>query len=295
MIEGIIVFREVLESSLIVGLIYTVLVHSNARHLIPKVWSAVGLAIVASGGIGAIIYHLKQRLGYGALDSLIEAIFLFITAALIYYVIFWLSKYVSDMNQLKQHVVQSLNVSSWSIFFLVFFVILREGFETVMFLLSSFAIQGTFSYIGFFTGGILAGICGVLFVIQGKRWGIKRFFKATTLCLVLFASGMMAYGTHEIEEYLVDTQFVSETSITRPWVILRPKSSLKENDKSILYRYNVQHNQYIHVFHDKGSFGIFLKGFFGYNSNPNQIELIVWILSMGFGLTLWRRAYSTTK
>ena len=46
-----------------------------------------------------------------------------------------------------------------------------------------------------------------------------------------------------------------------------------------------------HPFHDKGSVGVFLKGFFGYNSNPNIPEVILWFLAMLFGLNMWRRFY----
>ena len=46
-----------------------------------------------------------------------------------------------------------------------------------------------------------------------------------------------------------------------------------------------------HPFHDKGSIGVFLKGFFGYNSNPNIPEVILWFISLCFGLNLWRKFY----
>ena len=43
--------------------------------------------------------------------------------------------------------------------------------------------------------------------------------------------------------------------------------------------------------HDKGTIGVFLKGFFGYNSNPNIIEVVLWVLALMFGLNMWRRFY----
>jgi high-affinity Fe2+/Pb2+ permease len=44
--------------------------------------------------------------------------------------------------------------------------------------------------------------------------------------------------------------------------------------------------------HDSGSVGAFLKGFFGYNSNPNYVELFAWLASLLLGLTFWRRFYA---
>ena len=51
--------------------------------------------------------------------------------------------------------------------------------------------------------------------------------------------------------------------------------------------------QFSHVLHDKGRVGVFLKGFLGYNSNPNWVEFIAWFISLIFGLSLWRKFYFT--
>jgi high-affinity Fe2+/Pb2+ permease len=58
-----------------------------------------------------------------------------------------------------------------------------------------------------------------------------------------------------------------------------------------MYSYNAKKGLYTHAFHDKGSIGIFLKGFFGYNSNPNYIEFFLWLSSLFFGLNMWRKFY----
>ena len=39
----------------------------------------------------------------------------------------------------------------------------------------------------------------------GKKIPLKQFFASTTLLLVFIAAGLIAYGTHEVEEYLVDS------------------------------------------------------------------------------------------
>ena len=135
------------------------------------------------------IVSAQQALGNNSLKALFEGIFMYITAGFIWYVIFWLSKHVSDRKQLEEQSVIAMS-SSWGIFFLVFFSVIREGFETVVFLLASFSMTQTFSYLGFFTGIIAALILVYIFVIQGKRFNIRSFFQATTLLLVFLASGM---------------------------------------------------------------------------------------------------------
>ena len=223
--------------------------------------------------------------------ALFEAIFMYITAGLIWYVVFWLSKHVSDRKVLEGQTMTAVKISSWGVFFVTFFAILREGFETVVFLISSFSITESFSYVGFIVGAALAILLGYLVVVQGKRINLKRFFQGTTLLLVFLASGMVAYGTHEVESYLVKSNQLNKDNISRPWDILKPKTQLEEGDSSSFYSYDDKNKLYTHVLHDSGSVGVFLKGFFGYNSNPNYIELVMWIMSLIYGLNLWRRFY----
>lgn len=279
MAEFIIVFREVLEASLVVGIIYLIIEKTNQTSHFAKLWYAVFVSILASIVVGFLVIQAKNSLGNDSTQALFEAIFLYLTAFLIWYVIFWLSKNVSDKKVLEGQALTAMELSSWGIFFVVFFAILREGFETAIFLISSFSITGTFSYLGFFTGALLAILIGYLIVAQGRKINLRSVFKYTTLLLVFLSAGMVAYGTHEAEEYLVKSDQIEKSSITRVWDILEPVQSIDTGQT--IY----------HPLHDKGSIGLFLKGFFGYNSNPNIPEVILWILALLFGLNMWRRFY----
>ena len=279
MAEFIIVFREVLEASLVVGIIYLLIEKTNQAAHFTKLWYAVFASILASIAVGFIVIQAKNALGNNSTQALFEAVFLYLTAFLIWYVIFWLSKNVSDKKVLEGQALNAMEISSWGIFFVVFFAILREGFETAIFLISSFSITGTFSYIGFISGAALAILIGYLIVTQGRKIDLRGVFKYTTLLLVFLSAGMIAYGTHEAEEYLVKSEQIEKSDIYRVWDILEPTQSA-ETGKTIY-----------HPLHDKGSVGLFLKGFFGYNSNPNIPEVILWFLAMLFGLNMWRRFY----
>ena len=294
MSEFIIVFREVLEASLVVGIIYLLLEKSNLKDHFKKLWLGVGAAIAASIAVGYLVILAKNSLGNNSTQALFEGVFLYLTAFLIWYVIFWLSKNVSDKKELESSTLSAIKISSWGVFFVVFFAILREGFETAIFLISSLSITGTFSYLGFFLGAILAILIGYLIVMQGRKVDIRNIFKYSTLLLVFLASGMIAYGTHEVEEYIVKSEVIEDFNsddIYRPWDILQPKDSLSESDVAFMYTYDGSKEKYVHLFHDKGSVGVFLKGFFGYNSNPNLPELVLWLLSLFFGLRMWRGFY----
>ena len=279
MAEFIIVFREVLEASLVVGIIYLLIEKTNQTTHFAKLWYGVFASIMASIAVGYLVIQAKNALGNNSTQALFEAAFLYLTAFLIWYVIFWLSKNVSDKKVLEGQALNAMELSSWGIFFVVFFAILREGFETAIFLISSFSITGTFSYIGFISGAALAILIGYLIVSQGRKINLKSVFKYTTLLLVFLSAGMIAYGTHEAEEYLVKSNQMDKSEIYRVWDILEPTKSVETG--TTIY----------HPLNDKGSIGLFLKGFFGYNSNPNTLEVILWFFAMIFGLNMWRRFY----
>ena len=242
--------------------------------------------------------NIKESIGNESYTALFEGVFMYITAGLLWYVIFWLSKHVSDRTGLENETKNAMKASGWGVFLVVFFAILREGFETAIFLMGSFSMTGSFSYAGFILGMLIAIMIGYFIVIQGRRINLKSFFRVTTFLLVLFASGMVAYGTHEMEEFLVKGDRLewvgleNKSEITRVWDIYQPKISLDENDNAFMFSYNLNGKEkYTHLLHDKGRIGVFLKGFLGYNSNPNWIEFIFWMLSLILGMKLWRKFY----
>ncbi|MDB4040224.1 FTR1 family protein [Methylophilaceae bacterium] len=300
--EFIIVFRESLEACLIVGIIYLLLEKNNLKKELKQVWLGVFSAIVASVIVAISLNYVKKSIGNESISALFEGISMFITAGLLWYVIFWLSKHVSHRDGMEKKANQALAASGWGIFLLVFFAILREGFETALFLLGSFSMSGTFSYVGFAAGLILALLIGYGIVIQGRKINLRLFFQGTTLMLAIFASGMVAFGTHEVEEFMVKGNHLElvglqeEKQITRAWDILKPTSELPVAANSNFYSYNINNkNMYTHILHDKGRVGVFLKGFIGYNSNPNWPEVFLWALSLFFGIRMWRKFYFKRK
>ena len=300
--EFIIMFRESLEAALIVGIIFTLLQKKGLQAEIKQLWLGVGSAIVASILAGLVLVQVKASIGNASVEALFEAIAMFLTAGLIWYVIFWLSKQVGQTAELASDTQAAIAGAGWGVFFIVFFAILREGFETVIFLMGSVSMTASFSYVGFFSGLIVAVVIGYAVVVQGKKANLKSYFRITSLLLVIFASGMMTYGTHEVEEFLVKGDHLGaigleqKADIKRPYSILEPVKELSPDDNPAFYSYNLNgKGKYTHLLHDKGHIGVFLKGFFGYNSNPNWIELFVWVFSLWLGLRLWRKFYFTSQ
>ena len=57
--EFIIVFRECLEASLIVGIIYSFLSRSNLHEALKKLWLGVGASVIASIFVAILVVYLK--------------------------------------------------------------------------------------------------------------------------------------------------------------------------------------------------------------------------------------------
>lgn len=295
----IIAFRECLESALIVGIIYTLLVKKDLKSHIKTLWWGVGMAILASIAVAVGLEKLTRLIQNESYIKLSEGIFMLITAGFLLYVIFWLSKNVSSRDELEKKTKEaSESKYGIGIFILVFFAILREGFETAMFLFANLKM-GSFSISGFSLGVILAVGIGYMIVAQGKRVNLKPFFSVSTFFLVLFAAGMVAYGTHELEEFVVKGGHLDKlgmqdkSEIGRVWNVLKPTSELAQGQNETFYSFNEKKGVYVHILHDKGSIGQFLKGFFGYNSDPNWPEFILWLITLGIGLNMWKRFYTT--
>ncbi|HNA56481.1 MAG TPA: FTR1 family protein [Chitinophagales bacterium] len=318
--EFIIAFRECLEAALIVGIIYVVLLKNNAKSQIKMVWFSVAAAVTASAIMGVGLYEVLESAG-DAFKEFLEGIFMYITAGLLFYVIFWMSKNLASREAITNQTKATLSQGSrWGIFFLVFFAIVREGFETALFLVASTGIDKSFSYIGFLTGVALAVLIGYLIVVQGKRIQLKPFFKWTSLLLVVFAAGMIAYGTHEIHEYMEYREHEEHASAEATETVNEEchellehavgaesaESEAEEEEEYVfdifknkigneplggMYIYDEDCGVNVHMLNANGLIGSFLKGLFGYNTSPTLMEIILWLLSLGFGIFIWRRAY----
>ncbi|MBC8047914.1 MAG: FTR1 family protein, partial [Fimbriimonadaceae bacterium] len=88
--EFLITFRESLEAALIVGIIYVIL-DKNGFHAQKKMlWLSVICSVFASAVLGVIIYRSLETLPEGT-QALLEGVLMYITAALLFYVIFWMA------------------------------------------------------------------------------------------------------------------------------------------------------------------------------------------------------------
>ena len=101
MTEFIIVFRETLEATLIIGIIYTILHKNKFNNLKKTLWLGVASSIVASLLFAIIVINLKHLLETILLNRFLKASS-YILLQFIYYVIFG-AKHVRIQNLKKNN------------------------------------------------------------------------------------------------------------------------------------------------------------------------------------------------
>jgi high-affinity iron transporter len=123
-----------------------------------------------------------------------------IAVALVTSMIVWMSHHARGLKgELEQKAGAALALGSGrALVVMAFLAVLREGFETAVFLVS--ALQSSTNRAASASGatlGIVAAIAiGYGIYKGGVRLDLARFFKATGLVLVLVAAGLVAFAMH---------------------------------------------------------------------------------------------------
>ena len=179
-----IIFREGLESALIIGAILTYLEASRNAQYKKHVYLGIVISIIAT----VITWYIAQFVIEisGASKELIEAIAGISAVAVLFWVSFWILNKVETKKWIefvKAKVWQATTTGSVMVFaMLSFFTVYREGFETVLFyqaMLSFAKNMETFVLLGLVLG--LAVIISVVFIIRklGKKLPLRVLFGLT--------------------------------------------------------------------------------------------------------------------
>ncbi|HZO61991.1 MAG TPA: iron uptake transporter permease EfeU [Gaiellaceae bacterium] len=195
--------REGVEASLIVGIVAAFLRQEGRRDALRWMWAGVGLAaaICVAGGVvlEVISRSLPQRQQEG-LETVIGGV----AVAAVTFMIVWMRRNARGLRRALEGRASSA-LAQGSVVALVamaFFAVIREGFETSVFLLAAFDSSTNPSAAG---GGALLGVAvaaavGYGIYRGGVRLNLARFFRITGVVLVLVAAGLVATALHTAHE-----------------------------------------------------------------------------------------------
>ena len=243
---------------MIVGIILAYLKKTKNTKYNNIVFTGIGAGVLGSI-ITAILFQNLFGGFTGVAEEIFEGVAMLLGAFFITTVILWMLNQKNVAEHLKNKISKEIKQhDKIGLFFLVFLSVLREGVETVLFL-GTASLVGSADLFGSLLGIAAAIYLGYLIFVASIKVDIKKFFNWSSFLLILFAAGLVAHGVHELQEAHV-VPIVKE----HIWDI-NPNAP--------------DANQGIYpMMHEDGAIGSIFKGLFGYNGNPNLLEVVAYIL-----------------
>jgi high-affinity iron transporter len=257
----LIVFREVIEAGLIVGIVLAATKGVAGRGL----WVSLG---VAGGVVGACLVAAfaggLAALFQGSGQELFNAAILIIAVAMLTWHNVWMASHGREMSRDLKAVGAEVRAGGRSLLAMAVVVgvaVLREGSEVVLFLYG-IAAGGGATTAGMLTGGGLGVLLGAglsaLMYLGLLAIPAHRLFAATTGLITLLAAGLASQAAAFLQQAGLVT--VLQTPLWDTSGVLKEDSVL----------------------------GRLLKTLIGYTDQPNGLQLIAWIAVVAMMLTLMR-------
>ncbi|HXL59205.1 MAG TPA: iron uptake transporter permease EfeU, partial [Mycobacterium sp.] len=252
--------REGLEATLIVSIVAAFLKRNgkSVRPMLAGVAVAVAISIAVGVALNLLSESLPQR-QQEMLETVIGAIaVVFVTTMII-----WMNRNASQLKGgLEREAQQAINTGgSLALATMAFLAVLKEGFETAVFLLAAAQTSGGgrgWAVLGGAVGIAVAIVIGVGIYYGGLKLNLGRFFRITGVFLVLIAAGLVMSGlrtAHEAGWVTVGQQRVFDFSAWMP-------------TRSVL--------------------GALITGMFGIPTDPRIVEVLGWVLYAVPVLTVFR-------
>lgn len=261
--------REGLEASLIVGIVLAYLAKTDNRRYFRIIWLGTAAAVALSVMLGAALFFTIGELE-GRSEQIFEGIAMLTAVAVLTWMIFWMRKQARNIKHELEEKLQSAIVagSAVGLASVVFFAVLREGWETALFI---FAIGESSTpaatAIGSVIGLVISISLGIALYMGSRRLNLRQFFTVTGVLLIVFAAGLLAHAVHEFQEAGVLPETVEHVWNTNG------------------------------VVSEDSNAGRFLTALFGYNGDPSLLEVLLWFGYLVVALTFflsplvsWRRS-----
>ncbi len=198
--------REGLEASLIVVIVIAYLVKTDRRHLLPRLWAGVALAVAISLAFGALLTYGPRRLTFEAQET-IGGTLSIVAVGFVTWMVFWMARHARGLSgELRGKIDHAAEAGRASLVFVAFLAVGREGLETALFLWA--ATQAATDserstatpLLGALLGILTAVAMGYAFYKGVLKINLTKFFKWTGVILIVVAAGVLAYGVHDLQE-----------------------------------------------------------------------------------------------
>lgn len=184
--------REGLEAVLIVSIIAAFLKRNGIARW--PMWCGVSLAVLISIGVGVTLQVIEQSLPQAKQEGM-ESIIGLVAVVFVTGMIVWMGK---NARGLKSEIEQSAGAAvsegtAWALAGMAFLAVVKEGFETAVFLLATLnaSTSATAAAFGAVIGIVVSCVAGYILYMGGARLNLAKFFKISGVFLVLVAGGLL--------------------------------------------------------------------------------------------------------
>ncbi|HID35797.1 MAG TPA: iron permease [Ghiorsea sp.] len=258
----IIVFREVLEMSIVLGMLFAAT--KGVAGAKRSILTGAGLGLLGAFVFAIFMEEVENAMD-GAGEFVFNAIVLGIASVLLAWTVVWMSKHGREMSQRIKQVGESVADGSTPMIGLMLIslaAVMREGGEAVFFLFGVMQVEGDPQ--AMLWGGLLGLLAGGalgLILYQGLiRIPMKHVFSVMGALLILLAAGMASQAANNL--VLVD--------MIPPIIDTLWDSSFILSDESLV-------GEIMHVM-------------VGYDSQPSGMQMMVFVATLGVVTWLYKRA-----
>jgi high-affinity iron transporter len=194
--------REGLEAAMIVVLLLAYVARTGRRHLVPRIWTGVGLAVAVSIGFGALLTFGPRGLTFQAQEAIGGSLSI-AAVALVTWMVFWMARTSRTLgSDLRGKIDKVADGAAWGLVAVAALAVGREGLETALFLWAAAQSAGQSStpLLGAVLGLAAAAGLGYLLHRGALRVNLAKFFTWTGAALIVVAGGVLAYGIHDLQE-----------------------------------------------------------------------------------------------
>lgn len=260
--NALIGLREGLEAALVVVILVAFLVKTDRRWALRHVWTGVGVAVVLSVALGAVLTYGTRQLSFET-QELIGGSASILAVVFVTGMVFWMRTAARTISgELKGRLDKALDLGPLAVATVAFLGVGREGLETAIFFYATTEAAGQGNsqpLVGWVLGLGAAVLLGWLIYRGAVQINLAKFFRYTGVLLILVAAGILAYGIHDLQEAgflpgLTTLAFDVSTTV------------------------------------DPGSwYASLLKGIFNFTPATTVLQAVAWVLYVGIVLTLFLR------
>jgi high-affinity iron transporter len=217
----VITLREGVEAALVVGIVLALLKKAKQSQLNPWVYAGVGVGIIVSAFIGVLFSGIIKFLGdinpqyTSVVEPTLEGVFSLLAIFMLSWMLIWMTQQARFMKaQVEGAVTEALTQNSnagWGVFSLILVAVVREGFETVLFVAANFQ-QGLLPTLGALGGLATAAAIGVLLFKWGVKINIRQFFQVMGVLLVLIVAGLVISTLKHFDDAMASFALSSRAS-----------------------------------------------------------------------------------